>query len=382
MAYSIFDPYGSFLPSLWYHGLRERLHGNPSSANARWGGVRPPPTTGKVIWVLTGKSRESVRLGVELLGAIREKRLDVRLILTFEAEFPELLTKLEDLKKTGHGYGPCDHPYAVKRILKRFAPFGVIFAGITPRKNLMQALESCPHKLVVAAEAPEEPVLFEQVYPASEYQSSSWKTLPQAPIVDFQALIAEAQVDPNFVSLVNDGEDRHLWWLHSDDIEFVSAFFDRFREQFPDAILFVSGMVAQSEQHAELSQSLIISNWQRTKIDSGTMVLVDERKWLPAIAAAVSAVHLQGVALSVLWQALAGGCAVSSENIAFLPKSDMAKSVSIIAGTEAVLHRWQEYSDNPILARGQSDLARKWFWQERRLAAEVNEALLQRIFEW
>ncbi|TCV85353.1 hypothetical protein [Sulfurirhabdus autotrophica] len=382
MAYSIFDPYGSFLPSLWYHGLRERLHGNASSANARWGGVRLPPTTGKVIWVLTGKSRESVRLGVELLRAIREKRLDVRLVLTFEAEFPELLTNLENLKKTGHGYGPCDHPFAVKRILGRFSPFGVIFAGITPRKNLMQALESCTHKLVVAAEAPAEPVSFEQIFPASEYQSNSWKTQPQAPIVDFQALITEAQVDPNFVSLVNDGADRHLWWLHSDDIEFVTAFFGRFRAQFPDAILFVSGIAAQAEQNTESSQRLKISHWQRTKIGSGTMVMVDEQKWLPAISAAVSAVHLQGMALSVLWQAMAGGCAVSCEDNTFLPKSDMAQSVSMIAETGAILHRWKEYCENPILARGRSDLARKWFWQERRLAAEVNEALLQRIFEW
>jgi len=377
MNNSKLDPYGACLPVLWYHGLRDRMAGNRAKANARWGWLRPPDVQGKVVWVAAGASRDSVRLGVELVQAIRAKRLDIRLVLTFEEDYPELLKPLEALNKTGWGYGPGDHPMAVKRVLARFEPLGIVFAGVTPRPNLARACTQRPHTLIVAANAPATGA-FEQIYPVGEAQEKSNSGQPQAPAVDFFSMLTEAQVDPNFKSLVNHGVERHLWWLHSDDADYAAGFAAGWREKFPDSVLFVSGdAVAGFKDH-----SLKISHWQRTMVESGSVVLMDDAKWLPAIAAACTAMHLHSLTLTVMWQAMAGGCAVSCHDASHLPKADLSISISEFSDRDTVLTHWLEYRDNPILARSRGDDARRQFWQERRLAAEINDELLQRIFEW
>jgi hypothetical protein len=330
-----------------------------------------------VVWVAAGASRDSVRLGVELVQAIRAKRLDIRLVLTFEEDYPELLKPLEALNKTGWGYGPGDHPMAVKRVLARFEPLGIVFAGVTPRPNLARACTQRPHTLIVAANAPATGA-FEQIYPVGEAQEKSNSGQPQAPAVDFFSMLTEAQVDPNFKSLVNHGVERHLWWLHSDDADYAAGFAAGWREKFPDSVLFVSGdAVAGFKDH-----SLKISHWQRTMVESGSVVLMDDAKWLPAIAAACTAMHLHSLTLTVMWQAMAGGCAVSCHDASHLPKADLSISISEFSDRDTVLTHWLEYRDNPILARSRGDDARRQFWQERRLAAEINDELLQRIFEW
>ena len=382
MAYSLFDPYGACMPVLWFHGMRDRLRGNKARASARWGWLRPPNVSGKVVWIIAGHSRKSVRLGVELLRAIRAKRLDIRLVLTFEEEYPDLLAPLEKLKKTGWGYGPSDHPIAVKRVFKRFAPYGVVFAGVTPRPNLAHACEQWPHTLIVAADPPTPAKGFEHVYPATEAQAVLWDGHSQAPIVDFLTLLAEAQVDPNFKSLVNHGAERFLWWLHSDDDAYVNAFARSFRDKQPDSVLFVSGGPASMDGKEALGNTLRISQWQRTKVENGQIVYVDDRKWLPAIAAACTALHLQCMEPEVLWQAMAGGCAISCHDVTSLPKADLVQAIAEFSDVNSVHVHWQEFRDNPILARNRGDDARRLFWQERRLAAEVNEELLQRVFEW
>ena len=382
MAYSLFDPYGACMPALWFHGMRDRLRGNKARANARWGWLRPPNVSGKVVWIVVGRTRKSIRLGVELLRAIRAKRLDIRLVLTFEEEHLDLLAPLEQLKKTGWGYGPSDHPIAVKRVLKRFAPYGVIFAGVTPKPNLAHACEQWLHTLIVAADPPTPTIECEYVYPATETQATLWDGQSQAPAVDLLTLLAEAQVDPNFKSLVNHGTERFLWWLHSDDHDYVNEFASSLREKLPDSVLFVSSGLTTTNGKEVLSNTLKISQWQRTKVENGQIVYVDDGKWLPAIAAACTAIHLQSMDPEILWQAMAGGCAISCHDVTTLPKADLVKAIAEFLDVNSVHEHWQEYRDNPILARNRGDDARRFFWQERRLAAEVNEELLQRVFEW
>ena len=79
---------------------------------------------------------------------------------------------------------------------------------------------------------------------------------------------------------------------------------------------------------------------------------------------------------------MAGGCAISCHDVTTLPKADLVKAIAEFLDVNSVHEHWQEYRDNPILARNRGDDARRFFWQERRLAAEVNEELLQRVFEW
>ena len=122
---------------------------------------------GKVVWIIAGAERDSVRLAVELLRAIRARRLDIRLVLTFEHDYPELLALLDDCDKTGWGYAPCDHPKAIARVMARFEPFGVILVGTRPRPNLLAALVGHAHMLAVNVP---DPVDFdcERIYAADE----------------------------------------------------------------------------------------------------------------------------------------------------------------------------------------------------------------------
>ena len=382
MAGRLSDSYGSFLPALWVQGWHDRRRGNAARARARWGYVRPPDAQGKVVWIVCGGMQPSVRLGVALLQSIRHKRLDIRLVLTLEESFDALLEPLQELKKTGWGYGPCDHPRAVKRVLQRLTPFGVIFAGVSPRPNLTQALmQAVPHTLVVDAAAPAHEIKIELAYPADEAQARSWQGQPQAPTVDLASMLTEAQVDPNFKTLVNNGIERHLWWLHCASAADLQLFVATFRVEFPRDVLFVSG-------HAVLlcgtgfDPALRISTWQRDVIADGSIVWVDESKWLPAVAAVASAVHFQDLPRELLWQAMAGGCAVSCQDTDMLPKAALAQSVAEFQDAATVVRHWRDYADNPILARSRGDSARRDFWQERRLAADVNQELLQRVFEW
>lgn len=383
MSENLLAPYGSFLPALWYHGLRDRLRGNRARAYGRWGFLRPPGSQGKVVWIRCGATRESVRLGIELLRAIRAKRLDIRLILTFEEEYPDLLVPLEELNRTGWGYGPCDHPAAVARAMERLAPYGVIFAGVPPGKHLARTLEQRARTLVVAADAPNSHGRFEYIYPATESQAATWNGQAHAPVVDLMSLLTEAQVDPNFKTLINGSMDRHVWWLHCDDHDYALAFIRALRQAFPESALFLSGAVVASVPEREVGRPVIrISAWTRTPLDTGMVVLVDDAKWLPAIAATCTAAHLHDMDRRVLWQAMAGGCAISCSDAHRLPKRGMGEAVLTVGEPESVMETWREYASNPILARSLGDGARRYFWGERRLAAEVNEELLQRVFEW
>lgn len=374
------DPFGSFLPALWYWGLRDRLEGRAGRANARWGWLKPPEARGKVIWIVCGGERRSVRLGAELARAIRHKRLDVRLVLTLEQEYPELTAPLSGLEKTGWGHGPCDHPRAVRRAWERLNPFGIIFAGTCPRPYFAKACAGLSHALVIAAAC--KPERLERHYPATRAQAEQCRHLDQAPVADLITLVTPAQVDPNFKTLVTGGSERHLWWWHGNDRRRIAPLITEFRHAFPQDILFVSGPVLSGDGHPPFAETMRISQWNRRPMAPAAAVLVDDPKWLPALAAACTAAHVVARDTDILWQALAGGAAISCENTNWLPKPPLASTASLVKGDQDLLQRWREYRDNPILARERGDAARRAFWEERRLAAEVSEELLQRVFEW
>ncbi|MDA8383295.1 MAG: hypothetical protein M0037_09590 [Betaproteobacteria bacterium] len=369
---------GSFLPALWYHGLRDRLHGRTARLRARWGRVRAPAAGGRVVWVAAGGSRESVGLGVALVRAIRSRRLDIRLVLTFEREFPDLVGGLADSPKTGWGYGACDHPRAVSRMLGRLSPLGVIFVRLCPRPHLARAVGQVPHVLVIDADSPEAPLRAERIYPSSARQAASWHGGMRAPAADLGTLLTHAQVEPNFKSLINGASFRHLWWFHGDDGSRMGALLQVARSHFPDDVFFLSGRATE-----DFAPPLLpLSRWERAMVPGGSVLAVDARQWLPALAASATGVHFEPPEPSLLWAALAGGCAVSCADPGCLPKPALSVAVSWLAGPDELMGAWSRYRADPILVRGRGDAARRAFWEERRLAGEVNEELLERIFAW
>ena len=370
------NSYGARLPTLLYSDLRDRLTGNAARANARWGWLTAPQSSGKLIWIVAGSSAESVRLGVEVTRAIREKRLDVRLVLTFEREHQFLLAPLYSLKKTGWGYGPSDYSSSVSRALRKLQPFAIIFVGAPPKPNLARALQTIPHKMVIAAENKYHvDATFDFIYPATELQAQGWNTLHLSPVVDFFSLLSEAQIDPNLKSIVNGEISRRLWWLHADDASFINEFIKSFNIEFPRDVLFVSGSGA-------LPASVRMSTWQRTPFPEGTIVWVDDLKWIPAVAACATASHFFCITASIFWQAMAGGSAISVKDARLLPKKTLAEAIAVLDGKTLVLEKWQAYCDNPILTRKMADTARRFFWEERRLSVITNRTLLQNVFDW
>jgi hypothetical protein len=358
------DPLGSNRIGLWLADRNDRKRNNIARIAARWGWVKPLGERGKVIWVIAGADKNSVRLAVELVRVIREKRLDIRLVLTFEHDYPELLNALDDCDKTGWGLAPCDHPRALDRVKERLTPYGIIVIGTQPRTNLSTLLSQ--HERVLVVNPPK------TVTYACERIYNGTGNGELAPPADMLAILAQAQIDPNFKSLVNHGIERHLWWLHDDAADSSGALITQFKQQKTNDVLFVSGAKPDGD-------FIAISSWDRSPIAGGRIVWVDDDKWLTAISAAVTATHLVSIDPTILWQAMAGGAAISCHQPHYLPKSSLHEAITACADPATL---WQDYRDNPILARQRGDSARRLFWQERRLAESTSEELVARVFEW
>ena len=357
------DPFGSNRWGLWLADRLDRKNQQIARIAARWGWLKPMGERGKVVWVMAGANKNSVRLAVELVRAIRQKRLDIRIILTFEHEYPDLLNLLDDCDNTGWGFAPCDHPRALKRTMQRLNPFGMILVDTQARPQLSKRLALQEHVLLVN---PPQSADFdcEHIYndPAQTGASAA----------NMQAILVQAQIDPNFRSLINHGKERHLWWLHG-AVAGVSAFFARQLFEFDrDAVLFVSGACPAADY-------LAISLWDRSPVSDGTIIWVDDEKWLPAISAAVTATHFAKIEPVMLWQAMAGGAAISCSAAQELPKMSLSSAITACAEP---LELWRTYRTNAILARQQGDSARRLFWQERRYAEIESQALVARVFEW
>lgn len=299
----------------------------------------------------------------------------MRIVFTFTHEFAALLEPLRECAKTGWGFAPDDHPISLRRAVKRIDPFALICVGVAPTKALVQATACVPHRVLLNACA-NEASSFEYGFPATDAQAASLVNTPQSAVCDLFSLLVNAHVDPNFVSAVNGGKNRHLWWLHSTDHLHASEFGERFSQAFPGDILFVSGCAtAPSGAYSP------ISAWDRQPMKPG-IAWIDESKWLPAIAAAADAAHFASMDRDVFWQAMAGGLAITVTSGVALPKASLVDSIQAVDNEAEVFDRWRSYAIAPITARRAADTNRRLFWEERRLAAEINEAFLQRVFDW
>ncbi len=343
------DPFGHNLLGLWLADRHDRRHGETARMAARRGLIKPLGERGKVIWILAGNTRASVHQAVELTAAIRAKRLDIRLILTFEQDFPDLLAPLDNCDKTGWGYAPSDHPRALKRALQRLDPYGFIVVDTHVRRHLSAILDKSPRVL------------------ATHPGKTNFRHETIGSGADWQTLFTQAQVDPNFKSLVNQNSERHLWWWHG---PFDPQARQDWQAHLPEDVLFVSGAMPAG-------QHLTISQWNREPLANGDVVWVDDEKWLPAIAASVTGSHFASHDSALLWQAMAGGHAASSSSI-LLP--DNLKTAITTAALP--FEHWQNWRAQPFVTRKIGDTARRLFWQTRRQAEQDSQQIIERVFEW
>ena len=388
--------YGSAFWRLWWHDVRDRISGNAARANARWGFLTPPSGSGKLIWVKVNAHPENIILAVEVLRAIREHRLDVRLALTFEDDYPALLREpLQGLKKIGLGYGPSDTPAAVRRVLRAFAPLGVVTVGTQPLTHLFSALAaSNTRTVVINSQAPSAPTPVEAVYPLNQAQHQDWERSGCARYLsrsaNFFTQMTQAQVDPNFKSYIGGARTLDLWWVHRLGchamVDVASLWMNS--PLAAQGVLFVSGDECATVKEIFRnggSALLMISQWQRNALIPGTVVVVDDQRWLPAIAASCTAAHFSMANDREFWQALAGGSpvSVSTERLAQAYLNDTHQlSFAVCAEAAQLFPLWQHYLTDPISARKYGDSLRRVFWTERRRADEISRELLQRIYDW
>ncbi len=383
--------YGDRSLWLWWHGLRDRLHGQYGRANARWGHVRAPHGGGPLVWVEAGGAEDSVRLGAGLLRALRADRSDLRFVLSFEQEYPWLLERsLAGLERIGFGYGPSDSARAVRRTLRAFAPLGVLMAARFPGPGLSAALEAAGIRCIAVHTPAATAGRFQAAYPADRGQAEAWHQCGRAayiaPRADLRTLLVEAQVDPNLRAALCGSEGLGVWCLagmRPEQFSGINAWW-RASALSRQGVL----LIAPQERVAGHMGWRLISAWDRKALPAGSVILLDDRRWLPAAVIASDAVHLDEVNAWAFWQILSAGRPVSvAHRSAALSRLD-----ADAAGTEDLFEEvpalallepfWHALQRDPIGGRRRGDGLRRLFWEERRRAAEVNRDLLGRVFAW
>ncbi|WP_051582564.1 hypothetical protein [Ectothiorhodospira haloalkaliphila] len=376
------DPYGAALWPVLQANLRDHLQGRSGQAYGRMGRLRAPEAKGPLIWLKTGDTRASVRLGAELMGAIRRKRLDARLVLTFEREYrDEVRRRLRGMNRFGLGFGPCDRPRAVSRVLDRLKPLGLILVDTPPRRQLVErAVEQGVH--VLAFNTGPTPVPVEAAYPRDEIAAAQWRDAGRAGNLaepaDPASLLAESQNQATLLSMVPDGTP--IFWWHG-----PARAWPAMRDAWQASPLSDSALLCVSVEPSDAlpeGERLALSQWTRTSLAAGTLLWVDDSAWWPAVASAALGVHLCGADRDLLWQVLAGSVSLSSDDslrAAFPWLHPMAPELSRPA---QVIDHWRAEAADPIGSRQRADTGRRRFWEERRRVQGVMDAFLQRVFDW
>ena len=371
------DSCGRFLPALIVHDLHDRLHGRRRRANARWGRIERPDAQRRLLWIVSGAARESVRLGVELTRALVARRLDASALFTYEVEHTDLLAPLARSPRTAWGYGPSDYIGAVQAVRRRLVPFGIVVAGIAPRPNLAALCAASRHALLVA---PPSPVSgrFERIYPTHAAPCAGGSCAPNA---DFGVLLNTPAEDVDSARALIGAAARRLWWWHGADPAAAKRLFALFRGHLPDDVLIVSG-TACATLAVEAEAVMRLSAWERVPAAPGTLVLADEPGWLEALAPSLSAIHLAAEHADSLWQALAGGSIVTAPAAASIASPGVASAVVRADDENDVIATWVRLGADAELRERTVRAARLAYAAENRLALANATELIERVCRW
>lgn len=390
---------------LLFQDARDRLNGNNARANARLGLVRPPEGTGKIVWLVADETYDSVLISTTLLAAIREKRKDVRLVLTYQTEYQDLIIKhMSGLSKIGFGFGCGDSHFAIKQMLKRLTPFAIIFIGHSPSKTMMKALRNTPEIHKIAFQTGTESIgdgsddFFEACYPHS--LSAATKTNSRS--VDSDAVISkpfnvltrlvQSQIDKQLGSMLCGESKNALFHVHNIDKNKLRDFLTNWKssELSQNSLLAFSFSKIDSTTLISVQKSVkklglspvLLSKWNQKPLTKNEIIIADEDKWFAAICASSAESHLFNTTAFHLWQAISSGSVITLDKDVKNKPSGFDTVISNVEFTHDLISTWKSHLNNPALARKITDQTRQLFWSERREAEMQVDTFLQRVYDW
>ena len=408
--------YGASWFSILWANIKDRLRGQSSRANARRGYIRPPidpqalnksSRQGKsqVIWIKTDGDYTSVLLAAELLGAIRQKRLDVRLVLTFEDDYPEIYrSRFRAMAKIGVGYDVCDLNSALVRALERLEPLGVITVGKALGNNLVEQLHqkkihsiafqtSCGQGKSFPAQS------IEASYPAyHSLKPDKEMAAYQAEPTDMTTLVVNPQVEPTLGKALGLTETQSIYWAHlpknTSNPLMVQTLLKLWRDSglseqhflclsMDDSFGQGLATLEQWKNHKDV-QVILLSQWDRQPLKKPHILLMDEARWMPALSSIADACYVHQYRSLPVWQIIASGTQLYFERDGDFPlpvqQGGQCKATSLQDWVELISRGEKEKIE--IESRNDGDRRRKYFWEERRKAQLILDELLQRIYDW
>lgn len=385
--------------NLLLQDVRDRFTGNKSRANARLGLVRPPEGTGKLIWLVADDTFDSVLMASALLAAISEKRLDVRLVLTYQAEYQDVIIEhMSGLKKIGFGFGCGDNKFAAQKMLKRLSPFAIIFVGSEPQKTLMHALEKKPsiHKIAFQFRPKQqaESAFYEACYPESiskntintqtcDYTSGPFNVLTR---------LVQSQVDKQLGSMLCGEAVNGLFHVHNIDEKNIGDMLSLWSKSdiSKQSLLALTFTNVNFNEISSLKNQIIkfgytpvlLSQWKQNPVSVNEIIIADDEKWYAALCTSSVSTHLFKTSAFYFWQAVSSGAVVTLDEVNNAI-ADSFEDVLYRANTFVdVISYWSELTNKPLLQRNTSDVIRKIFWSERRESEKQVNELLQRVYDW
>ncbi len=368
------------------------LQGRRAEAVAHWGLVLAPPDLRKIFWLYSAADADSAYLAAELLGAIRQKRLDLRIIFTFSQDYPELFQKkIAHFQKVALGFGPHDHPWALGNFYERLQPFAWLAVGQPPYRRWPSYLKKKEKKLppgifvgdLQQLTAEDWPGL-RRVYPQKVYKIMTLTAEQQQKIAvtaDLHALFAETEIDAKLKALLlppfQEHAEAEVWFLVGEKLSVEGLQAWQASPLAKSGFLAVEQLTDNIKKNLEANAIVALSTWQRQALPFGSVLWLNDRHWLPGVIGAASGIQMQ-TAPKVIWPYLAGSAGISvSKNLA-----DTWLWPAPGYDWPAVLSFWEELRQTPARQRQEADVARKQLWQARRAAQQQLQDLLEVIFEW
>lgn len=372
MTHTLLDPCGRFLPALMVHDLKDRLGGRHRRANARWGRVRRPEAPGRLLWIVAGDTRPSVRLGVELTLALVASRLDAAALFTYEAEYPDLVATLARTPRTRCDFGPADYIGAVQAMRRRLLPLGIVVAGMAPRPNLRSLCEASRHALLVAPPVTVD-ARFERIYPRYAAPHAGQRC---APVADLEVLLhpaRDAGAPP--------APAKRLWWWHGSDVACAKRLAALFRGHLPQHRLGIAGPAAAALERA----GGFVTPWREAvdrPFDPATPIVADTPDWLGYGAASSLGVHFAVDDADALWQAAANGLALSAASAATIANPALAGAVARVDDENRLVTAWAQMATQPALHAAAARVSKRAHATEWQRAAANAADLIARVQRW